>query len=127
MSLTRTQILTGNYVYPSELVKLKTTKHFVERLEQRGIGVDTIPTLVRVTKDNIYCGEQGDGKELVSVVVRLHYNTSKFLFLCFNPIDGALKTLWFRDKSKRNDSGEQSRPNEVSEQAVRDDRDSSKI
>jgi len=84
-------------MYPSELVKLKTTKHFIDRLEQRGIGVDCIPTMVRVTKDNIYCGE-AEGKELTSVVVRLKYNSSRYVFLCFNPVDGALKTLWFKDK-----------------------------
>lgn len=97
MNLTRRQILNGNYLYPKELVELKTTKHFVERLEERGVGVDCIPTMVRVTKDNIYCAE-AEGKELTSVVVRLKYNTSKYVFLCFNPLDGALKTLWFKDK-----------------------------
>lgn len=101
MSLTRTQILKGNYVYPSELIKLKTTKHFVERLEQRSIGVDCIPTMVRVTKDNIYCGD-AEGKELVTVVVRLNYNSTRYVFLCFNPKDGALKTLWFKEKKKWN-------------------------
>ena len=110
--------MNGNYVYPSELVKLKATKHFIERLEQRGIGVDCIPTLVRVTKDNIYCGE-ADGKELVNVVVRLKYSTTKYVFLCFNPRDGALKTLWFRDK-KSNDGRENT--GKDSEQAVRNDR-----
>jgi len=97
MSLTRTEILNGNYLYPKELVRLRTTKHFTDRLEQRGIGLDCIPTLVRVTKDNIYCGE-AQGKELTTVVVRLKYTSSRFVFLCFNPQDGALKTLWFRDK-----------------------------
>ena len=100
MSLTRTQILTGNYLYPDDIVKLKTTKHFVERLEERGIGVDCIPTMVRVTKDNIYCGE-AQGNELTSVVVRLKYNSTRYVFLCFNPKDGALKTLWFKDKKEK--------------------------
>lgn len=90
----------GNYVYPSDLVKLKTTKHFVERLEQRGIGVDCIPTLVRVTKDNIYCGE-AEGDKLTSVVVRLKYGSSRYVFLCFNPVDGYLKTLWFKEKGRK--------------------------
>lgn len=98
MELTRTQILKGNYVYPNDLVKLRPTKHFLDRLEQRGIGVDCIPTLVRVTKDNIHSGKTEDGKELVSVVVRLKYTKYRYVFLAFNPFDGAIKTLWFKDK-----------------------------
>lgn len=99
MELTRTQILKGNFIYPSELVKLHPTKHFINRLEERGLGIDCIPTLVRVTKDNIHSAKTEDGKQLNSVVVRLTYNTSKYLFLAFNPFDGAVKTLWFRDKN----------------------------
>lgn len=119
MSLTRTQILKGNYVYPSDLVKLKTTKHFVERLEQRGIGLNCIPTIVRVTKDNIYCGE-ADGNILTSVVVRLNFNHEKFVFLCFNPNDGFLKTLWFMDKRRKNDDRRRQDVPQDTEQAVRD-------
>lgn len=101
MELTRTQILKGNFIYPNELVKLYPTKHFIDRLEERGIGIDCIPTLVRVTKDNIHSAKTEDGKKLTSVVVRLNYNSNKFLFLAFSPIDGGLKTLWFRDKTKK--------------------------
>ena len=82
------------------MVKLYPTKHFTERLEERGLGMDCIPTLVRVTKDNIHSAKTEDGKRLSSVVVRLTYNTSKYLFLAFSPLDGGLKTLWFRDKRK---------------------------
>jgi len=111
--------LNGNYVYPSELVKLKTTKHFVDRLEQRGIGVDCIPTVVRVTKDNIYCGE-AEGKDFVNVVIRLKYNNHRYVFLCFNPQDGALKTLWFRDKKNGYDNRGRQNPDQNSGQTVRD-------
>lgn len=117
MSLTRTQILKGGYIYPSDLVKLKTTKHFVERLEQRGIGIDCIPTLVRITQDNIYCGE-ADGDKLTSVVVRLKYNSVRYVFLCFNPIDGFLKTLWFKDKKEFHGSRRRKSPSPDSGQAV---------
>jgi hypothetical protein len=120
MDLTRTQILNGTYVYPSDLIKLKPTKHFIERLEERGIGLDCIPTLVRVTKDNIHSGKTDDGKELVSVVVRLKYSTNRYVFLAFNPIDGGLKTLWFREKGGKNgDRGSRS-VDSSTEQAVRD-------
>ena len=101
MDLTRTQLLKGNYIYPSELIKLTPTKHFVSRLEERGIGIDCIPTLVRVTKDNIHSGKTVNGRELSSIVVRLTYNTHRNLFLCFNPFDGFIKTLWFRDKNTK--------------------------
>lgn len=93
--------MNGNYLYPKELVSLKPRKHFIDRLEERGIGVNCIPTMVRITKDNIYCGE-ADGKYLTTVVVRLKYTSNRYVFLCFNPFDGALKTLWFKDKKERN-------------------------
>ncbi len=101
MELTRKQILRGNFVYPSDLVKLYPTKHFIDRLDERGLGLDCIPTLVRVTKDNIHSGKSDDGKKLDSVVIRLVYSTSKYIFLAINPFDGGLKTLWFRDKLNR--------------------------
>lgn len=116
MSLTRTEILRGNYIYPSDLIKLKTTRHFAERLEERGVELNCIPTLVRVTKDNIYCGE-ADGETLTSVVVRLKYKFDRYVFLCFNPRDGFLKTLWFKDKKKY---GTNEITKEDSGQAIRD-------
>lgn len=73
--------------------------------------------MVRVTKDNIHSGKTDDGKQLVSVVVRLNYNRTKFIFLAFNPYDGGLKTVWFRDKSKKHESKVN---DQDSEQAVRD-------
>jgi hypothetical protein len=96
--LTRTQILERNLPFPSDLVKLIPTKHFLARLEERGLGLDIIPTMVRVTKDNIHSGKTEDGKTLRSVVVRLKYNATKYIFLAFNPNDGGLKTLWFRER-----------------------------
>lgn len=86
-------------MYPSDFVKLRPTKHFVERLEQRGIGIECIPKLVRVSRDNIYCGE-ADGNILTSVVVRLNYTSNRYMFLCFDPRYGQLKTLWFKEKGK---------------------------
>lgn len=120
--LTRDQILKGIIQYPSNLIKLNTTNHFINRLEERGLGLDCIPTMVRVTKDNIHSGKTKNGKTLKSVVVRLVYSPTKFIFLCFNPYDGFLKTLWFKDR--KYDSGrrrEISSPKD-SEQAVQDDK-----
>ena len=102
MDLTRTQLLNGHYNYPNDLVRVYPTKHFKWRLDQRGIGVDCIPSLIRVTENNIHSGKTVDGKNLNSVVVRLVYNSKRYIFLAFNPFDGAMKTLWFRDKHKKN-------------------------
>lgn len=98
VNLNRTQILEGAYEYPEDLIKLKYTNHVTGRLAQRGIGIECIPSLVRVTKDNVYCGKTEDNKTLCSVVVRLKYTSKRNLFLCFNPRDGGLKTLWFKEK-----------------------------
>jgi len=54
--------------------------------------------MVRVTKENIHSGKTEDGKTLKSVVVRLKYSPTKYIFLVFNPFDGGLKTLWFRER-----------------------------
>lgn len=116
--ISRTELVNGNFVFPSEMVKLVPTKHFIDRLEERGIGLDCIPTIVRVTKDNLHSAKTEDGKILYSVVVRLKYSSTKYIFLAFNPIDGALKTLWFKDRygnRGRIDTGD-------SGQAVRDNR-----
>ena len=99
MHLTRTQILKGKYTYPPDMVKIWGSKHFLERLDERGVGLECIPTVVRVTPDNIHSARL-ENDQFVSVVVRLKYTSSKYIFLCFNPIDGNLKTLWFREKGK---------------------------
>jgi len=98
--LTRTQILQGTFMYPDDLIKLIPTKHFASRLEERGLGLTIVPTMVRVTPNNIHSGKTEDGKVLKSVVVRLKYSDSKYIFLAFNPFDGGLKTLWFRERGK---------------------------
>lgn len=103
IDLTRRQILEGNYEYPTDLVTLIPTKHFMERLEERQLGLDCIPTVVRVTKDNIHSAKTLDGVRLTSVVVRLNYTNYQYLFLVFNPYDGGLKTMWFRPKNVKNE------------------------
>jgi hypothetical protein len=100
IELTRRQVLEGSYKYPTELVKLIPTKHVIDRLGERGLGLDCIPTMVRVTKENIHSAKTMDGIHLTSVVVRLKYNDEKYLFLCLNPYDGGTKTMWFRNKRR---------------------------
>lgn len=97
MNLSRSKLLSGDYIYPTELVSLKPTEHFKERLEERGIGLECIPSMVRITRDNIYSGKIRNitQKRLMSVVIRLKYN-SKYMFICYNPFDGAAKSIWFK-------------------------------
>lgn len=114
----------GKYSYPNDFVRLRATRHFMERLEERGMGLDSIPTMIKVTENNIYCGDVEEGV-LVNVVVRLDYTRFKYIFLCFNPLDGYLKTLWFRDKSKRYVTGK--RTTEDSERTVQDVESSNEI
>ena len=121
MELTRAQILEGGYKYPRNLVQLIPTKHFLSRLIERGIGINCIPTLVRVTPENIHSGKTANGKTLYSVVVRLEYTYHRYIFLVFNPYDGALKTLWFKERF-RNESRRRKTGSETSRQAVSNNR-----
>lgn len=99
MNLSRHQILEGNYIYPTELVTLKPTKHFKERLENRGLDLECIPSVIRITKDNIHSAKTEDNKHLHSVVVRLKYN-KKYMYICYNPFDGGAKSIWFSERGK---------------------------
>lgn len=114
--LTRTEILRNKYKYPSDFVNLIYTNHFKERLSERGLGLECIPKIVRVTENNIHSGKTNDEVHLCSVVVRLEYSTSKYLFIAFNPFDGGCKTLWFR-KRKR-DHGNTTRNRRSFEQTI---------
>lgn len=102
MELTRKEILKGDFRWPNDIVKLIFTNHFKERLNHRSNILDCFPNYVRVTKDNIYSGRTFNGTDLISVVVKLNYSSTKDLYLCFNPFDGGCKTFWFRSKNKQN-------------------------
>jgi hypothetical protein len=98
MNLSRTEILNKKFFYPKGLIKLNYTKHFLDRLKKRRVGIDCIPTLLRITEDNIHSGKTKNGKSLISVVVRLIYKKNLNMFICFNPFDGGAKTIWFEKK-----------------------------
>ena len=100
-NLNRNQLLSGMFQYNKDLIELKYTKHYEERFKERSLGVECIPTVVRIKDENMYCGKTSDGASLSSIVVRLNYTSSKNLFLCFDPRNGVVKTLWFKDKKKR--------------------------
>lgn len=101
MDLTRTDVLNGDYIFPTELVHLKQTKHVKERILDRYTGFIIVPEYIRVSKSNIHSAKCDDGKHLHSVVVRLDYSKDKYLFVCLNPFDGALKTIWFTEKRRK--------------------------
>lgn len=96
MNLTRHELVEGDYKWPEEFVRVRPTHHFTNRLAERGLGLETIPKLIKITKDNIYSGKT-NGKVLNSVVVRLKYGSYKYIFICFNPHSGAAHTLWFKE------------------------------
>ena len=109
--LTRRQLLEKKFQFPSEMIKLIPTNHFTARLEERGLGLACIPTLVRITEDNVHSGKTKDGKTLSSVVVRLEYNKRLNIFLALSPKDGALKTLSFRERRRDGSRGRRKRTN----------------
>lgn len=96
IELTRTQILEGNYNYPSTLITLDPTNHIFDRMAERGINPDNLPSKVRVTKDNIHSAKTENGKDLNSVVIRLKYNMYTWVFIVVNPFDGGAKSIWVK-------------------------------
>lgn len=100
IELTRTQILKGNYLYPEKSITLDPTNHVFDRMLDRGLRIDNLPTKVKVTKDNIHSAKTLDGKHLTSVVIRIRYSMYQYLFLCMNPYDGGLKSMWFRETDR---------------------------
>lgn len=130
MELKRSEILRGNYIFPTDLIQLKQTKHAKERILERYNGLFIIvPEYVRVTKNNIHSAKCDDGKHLHSVVVRLNYSYHKFLFICCNPFDGALKTLWLTDKKRkhRGNITQHISHEEDNQRAIQDDRSESQV
>jgi hypothetical protein len=117
--LTRAQILAGQYEYPEDFVNLLPTTHFWDRVQERAEGILNIPTVVKVTRDNIYSAKTRDGKRLHSVVIKLKYSDYRFIYLCFNPFDGGLKTAWFRETVKKIRDDRRVFMGRNSEQAIR--------
>ena len=100
IKLSRGEVLKGNYKFPLELVRLKPSLHFKKSLENRGLELDCIPSMVRVSRDNIHSAKTIDNIHLTSVVIRLSYTSCKYMFICLNPYDGAGKTIWFKRKER---------------------------
>lgn len=73
----------------------------MDRLTERGQGLDFLPSVVKITDSNIYSGRTKDNKKLNSIVIRMDYTGNKDLYLCFNPFDAALKTVWYGNRKKQ--------------------------
>jgi len=99
MNLTRTKLLEKKYNYPKGFINLKYSRHFQERVDERCLGFDCMPTMVKITEDNIHSAKTIDNKTLSSVVVKLKYNNDKYVFIAFNPFDGGAKSFWFQRKN----------------------------
>lgn len=104
MELSKKQIVEGGYLYPKDFIELKPTNHFLERLSERGLSLNCIPTVVRITENNIHSGRTKMGNRLQSIVIKLKYTNTKYIFICFNPFDHAAKTMWFRNIKNDNRS-----------------------
>jgi hypothetical protein len=99
--LCRSELLGGAYQWPGHWIQLRWSAHARKAIEERGLAQNSIPTVVRISKDNIYSGRTEDGKTLNSVVIGLKYSYRRFLFLALDPVTGTLKTLWFRNEQFR--------------------------
>lgn len=101
ISLTKEEIIEGNYHFPKESLVLVPTLHALEMIQSRNLNSNRIPLMVCVTSNNIYSGKCRDGKRLHSVVIKLKYDEKNDLFICINPFDCAMKTLWLKDKIEK--------------------------
>lgn len=100
--LNKKDILKGEYYFPKENLVLIPSRHALEMIENRKIDTNKIPMMICVTNNNIYSAKCRDGKRLHSVVIKLKYDKIKDLFICLNPFDSAMKTIWLNNKNIEN-------------------------
>ena len=85
------------------LIPLSLSKHAQRRIEERVDGeFPIVPTMCRITRENICSGRSKDGQRLSSVKIRLDYKKDKWMFLVICPSSGVVKTLYinFKDAKK---------------------------
>lgn len=84
------------------VINLTYSRHSLCRKDDRHAGsLDVLPTVVRCSEKNIDSAYYIEGM-LKKIVVRLEYSKTKWLYLVI--VDGFfVKTLWWRDKTKKND------------------------
>jgi len=92
------------------LISLQLSKHCLRRIEERVDGeFPIVPTMVRITKDNICSGRSQDGKKLSSVKIRLDYKRDKWMFLVICPFSGVVKTLYINYKDAKKEKAARER------------------
>lgn len=81
------------------LIPLSLSNHAQRRVKERMLGEFIIvPTMCRITKENICSGRSKDGKHLSSVKIRLEYKKDMWLYLVVCPGSGVVKTLFINAK-----------------------------
>lgn len=101
-NLSRKEILNGGYKWREGLITLKLSKHAQRRVEERILGeLVIVPSMCRITKENLCSGRSGDGKSLTSVKIRLNYKKDQWMFLVICPWTGVVKTLYINYKNAK--------------------------
>ena len=101
-NLSRKEILNGGYKWREGLITLKLSKHAQRRVEERILGeLVIVPSICRITKENICSGRSKDGKSLTSVKIRLDYKKDQWMYLVICPWTGIVKTLYINYKNAK--------------------------
>ncbi len=108
-NLNRKEVLEGGYEYRTGLIPLILSKHAIRRIAERIDGEFIIvPSVARITKENICSGRTKDGKFLTNIKIRLDYKRDKWMYLVICPSSGVVKTLYinYKDAKKENEARE---------------------
>jgi len=104
--LNRNEILLKKLKWREGLIPLSYSRHAKTRLSERVDGeLIVAPTVLRVTKDNLYNGSivNTESTRLKEACVRLDYKQDKWMFVALVLGNGAVKSIWVESKFKKND------------------------
>jgi len=104
--LNRNEILIKQLKWREGLIPLSYSKHAKARLVERVDGeLIVAPTLLRVTRDNLYNGSiaNNNSTRLIEACVRLDYKKDKWMFVALVLGKGIVKSIWIENKFKEND------------------------
>lgn len=100
----------SNFKWRKGLIPLRLSNHAKRRVEERILGEFVIvPTVCRITENNICSGRSKDGKKLISVKIRLEYTKDKWLYLVVCPDSGVVKTLFLNYKDAKKEKASRER------------------
>ena len=100
----------SNFKWRKGLIPLRLSNHAKRRVEERILGEFVIvPTVCRITENNICSGRSKDGKKLISVKIRLEYTKDKWLYLVVCPDSGVVKTLFLNYKDAKKEKASKER------------------